>query len=135
IPSGQFMTTSGMERLRHEGRIMANLAHDHIVRVYEVGHVAGWTYLSMERINGEDLEQRFRGPNKPWALDQLAGQRRAAGWMIALAGAMDYAHQRGVQHLDLKPSNVLVGPHDRPLLVDFGLAVRAADGELVAGGS
>src|SRR5205807_5916330 len=90
---------------------------------------------SMERIAGEDLEKRFRGPNKPWALDQLAGQRRAARWMIALADAMEYAHNRGVEHLDLKPSNVLVGPHDRPLLVDFGLAVRAADGGLHGGGS
>ncbi len=135
IPSGQFITSGGMERLRHEGRMMARLTHDHIVRVYEVGHVGDWTYLSMERIAGQDLQKAFDGPARPWKLDELAGQRRAARWALALAEAMQHAHDRGVQHLDLKPSNVLVGPLDRPLLVDFGLAVRLAEGGVVAGGS
>ena len=65
IPSGQFITASGMERLRYEGRIMANLAHDHIVRVYEVGHITGWDLSEHgSRVDGEDLEKPLSRPQE-----------------------------------------------------------------------
>jgi hypothetical protein len=59
--------------------------------------------------------------------------RRAAGWALRVAEAVEFMHQRGVYHRDLKPSNILLDGHDHPKVTDFGLAVLVAAGRTPSG--
>jgi serine/threonine protein kinase len=100
--------------LAAEGRLLAGLRHDNLVRVYDLGVHDGRVFLAMEFVRGCTLEQHAgRGPLNP---------RRAAAMVGELARAVGYLHGRGVVHQDLKPQNVLVDESGRPRLIDFGLA-------------
>jgi len=106
------------ERFERDARIAAQLRHPHIVPLHETGEEAGRRYIDMELIRGETLEtllQRTGGP-----LDF----RRAAELVYRLALALGYAHQTGIVHRDVKPSNILIDEHGEPQLTDFGLAHR-----------
>jgi len=97
-------------RLLREARVMARLQHPNIMPVYEVAEHRGMVYFSM--------------PLAPRGA--LAGRKEPAAtvveWMAAAARAVHHAHQSGVVHCDLKPSNILLDADDRPLVSDFGLA-------------
>src|SRR5207237_1348990 len=75
------------------------------------------SYLVMPFVAGGTLKDRVKGP-VPFPL--------AVGWLAALASALDHAHARSILHRDVKPGNVLVDAHERPLLADFGLARSSA---------
>jgi serine/threonine-protein kinase len=102
-------------RFLNEAQAHARLEHDHIVPVYDVGHADGLLFFSMRLIKGRSLSQILRsdGPLPP---------RRAAYYMEAIARAIQYAHDHKILHRDPKPSNVMVDEHDRPYLIDLGLA-------------
>ena len=102
-----------LERFRTESTAAANLRHDHIVPVYDVGDVKGRPYYSMQLIHGESLAELLRhGP--------LEG-RRAARILLPVVEAIAHAHACGVIHRDIKPPNILL-EGDRPYVTDFGLA-------------
>ncbi len=113
-----------------EGRSLAALDHEGVVRVHEVGEDDGLAYVVMERLHGSPLRS---------VLDALAGEplddRRTVDFArelqsmsarsqlaLRLALALAYCHARGVLHRDLKPENVLVTAGLRPVIIDFGLA-------------
>jgi formylglycine-generating enzyme required for sulfatase activity len=102
-------------RFRNEAQVLAELEHDHIVPLYDVGHAEGLLFFSMRLINGRSLGQMVLsdGPMPP---------RRAAYYIEAIARAIDYAHQKKILHRDVKPGNILVANNDRPYLIDLGLA-------------
>jgi serine/threonine-protein kinase len=89
------------------------LDHPHILPVYEVGEAAGQPYVAMRLIRGRSLAGLLaQGP-----LDA-----HAAAWVMALvARAVHHAHERGVLHLGLRPTNVLLDPVGLPHVADFGL--------------
>lgn len=110
-------------RFRNEAESAANLRHPGIVGVYEVGEAGGRHYYSMEYIEGQDLSCLIRR-------NSLSGER-AAAYLRQLAEAVEYAHEHGVLHRDLKPQNVLVDAEGRLRITDFGLAKRVqADSQL-----
>ncbi len=102
-------------RFENEARTIARLEHPHIVGIYEVGRTGdGLPFYSMPYLSRGHLAQR-----------RLAGdQPKVAAILRSLLDALDYAHVRGVVHRDVKAENVLFDDADRPMLADFGIALR-----------
>jgi PAS domain S-box-containing protein len=96
-------------------QVVAALRHPGVVPVYEYRvSDEGIVYLAMAMAPGGSLAAALGAPS----LDRL----RAVEIVDALAAALDAAHNQGVVHQDLKPSNVLLGPDGEPLLTDFGIS-------------
>jgi len=109
------LASAGMaERFRQEARALADLEHPNILPVYQLGEHDGIPFFTMKLATGGTLAQR-KG--------QLRGQWRAIAELVAtLAEAVQFAHERGVLHRDLKPGNVLFDEPGRAYVSDFGLA-------------
>ena len=114
IRSGQLATAVEVQRFRTEAAAAAKLDHPHIVPIYEIGEHEGQHYFTMQLVEGGSLSDEIGGRPLP--------VRRAAEWLATIARAVHFAHQRGVLHRDLKPTNILLDAHGAPRLTDFGLA-------------
>jgi serine/threonine protein kinase len=102
------------ESLVKEGKVLAELDHINLVRVFDSGLHDGRPFLVMEYVHGRNLEDYVRnGPVTP---------RRAAELVTRLAGALAMVHRRGIDHGDIKPRNILIDEAGEPRLIDFGLA-------------
>lgn len=113
-------------RFVREAEILFQLDHPGIVKVRNVRTATDPSYLEMEFVDGESLEDRLaRGP---------IPIEEALPLMQQVADAVRYLHERGVRHRDIKPANVLVQPNGKPKLVDFGLAVEAEVTRITAHG-
>ena len=110
-----------IQRFEQEARLVARLGHPNIVPVYDFADHNGRPYLVMKYIEGETLKERMsRG--------SLSHAEIAA--VVSLMGAaLSYAHHQGILHLDIKPSNVLLGTDGGIYLADFGLAHIAHEAE------
>jgi serine/threonine protein kinase len=120
-----------LDRFEREARVVAMLRHPNIVQVYDFDTVEGHPYIVMEYVAGLPLSTHMRnlhGDNRRMDLNL------ASKLLTALADALQYAHERGVIHRDVKPSNILLTsasspieankplPADfQPVLTDFGL--------------
>lgn len=101
------------QRFMREGRIIAQLSDPHIVTVYDIASHDQTYYLSMEYLPGDTLQQRIRN-GLPLG--------EALSVAKAIAGALHYAHRRGIIHRDIKPQNILFRENGTPVLTDFGIA-------------
>ncbi len=108
------------ERFRREIEISMQLEHVHIVPVYDFGIINNISYVAMRLLSSgtlaERLRLRFESNPPPLPLPTIAKL------LEQLGGALDYAHQRGVIHRDIKPGNIMFDNVDNPFLVDFGIA-------------
>jgi serine/threonine protein kinase/WD40 repeat protein/tetratricopeptide (TPR) repeat protein len=130
IRGGAHAGPQELARFRNEAEAVARLHHPHIVQVYDVGEADGCPYLALEFVDGGSLAQRLRGTPLP--------APPAARLVELLARAVQAAHQKGVVHRDLTPTNVLLARSDaahgvplgspeeaeyyEPKVTDFGLA-------------
>lgn len=121
VPHAALVTRpEDVERCLTEARTVANLDHPHIVPVHDVGSTDDFPcYIVSKCVEGTDLAVRIKRSR----LSYLA----MAELVAALAEALHYAHKQGLVHRDVKPRNILIDDHDRPYLVDFGLALRDQD--------
>jgi hypothetical protein len=121
------------ERFIAEARITAQLAHPSIVPVQVMGRLAdGRPYYTMKLVEGKTLAEKLQ------AEPDLASQRTKLLQVFArVCEALAFAHEKGVIHLDLKPSNVMVGEHGEVLVMDWGLAklLDDSDEQLGVGGT
>ena len=116
------------ERFHRESRLAAALDHPAIVPIYDAGEVAGQLYIAMRLVEGTDLKRLLAegGTLEP---------ERAVELLQPIADALDAAHERGLVHRDVKPSNILIDERGHSYLADFGLSRRLADaGDLVGDG-
>ena len=108
-----------ISRLLSEARAVARFQHANIVQVFDVGEYDGLPFISLEFVDGGTLSGKIaREPQPP---------RYAAETVEQLARAMQYAHDRGVIHRDLKPTNILLTADGKPKITDFGLAKTVED--------
>jgi serine/threonine protein kinase len=101
------------ERLQHEAKTLALFDHPNIVRIHHSGELLGRAYHAFEFVAGGNLIERY--------VDRPQPPREAADLVRQLAQAMHYAHERGVLHCALKPSNILLTPEGTPKITNFGL--------------
>jgi serine/threonine protein kinase len=103
-------------RFYREAETAASLQHEHILSVLDYGEWRGLPYMVMPLATAGTLGTRIAFEAGHLALPT------AAEYAIQLASALDYAHQHGIVHRDVKPSNVLLDGQGRLLLADFGIA-------------
>ncbi len=115
-----------LARFQREARVVAKLEHPHIVPIYDFAEHQGRPYLVMKYIQGETLKARLKGAGV--TADETIAIVEAVGQ------ALTYAHERGILHRDVKPSNVLLADDGRIYLADFGLARIAEMGESTLSG-
>jgi serine/threonine-protein kinase len=115
LPGEMARDETFVARFRREAGVMAELRHPNIVYVEDAGEANGHYYIAMRLVEGRSLAELLDegGPLPVW---------RALKLLAQLASALDCAHQRGIAHRDVKPSNIMVGPQDHVTLLDFGLA-------------
>jgi serine/threonine protein kinase len=102
------------ESLLREARIVSKLQHANIVPVYDAGEQDGDPYIICAYIEGGTLQRMLRDGALPAV--------KAAEITCSLLDALEYAHQQGVLHLDIKPGNIMLGQRGQPMLMDFGIA-------------
>ncbi|MGH7606388.1 MAG: serine/threonine-protein kinase, partial [Gemmatimonadales bacterium] len=114
--SSSFRKTANMQdRFLREARAAGAIQHPNIVTVYDLGEADGQLFIAMELVEGRDLSDIIA------LRDPLALERKLDIAIEVLAG-LHFAHQRGVIHRDVKPSNVRVMPDGRVKIMDFGIA-------------
>jgi formylglycine-generating enzyme required for sulfatase activity len=113
----QLGSGKALESFLDEARNLARLDHPGIVPIYDIGRADdGLTYLITKFIEGTDLKTRLLQGRLP----VLTGVEIVA----AVAEALEHAHRHRLIHRDVKPGNILLDGTGRPMLVDFGLALR-----------
>ena len=111
-------------RFRREARAAARLDDPHVVPIYDVGEIDGRLYVTMRLINGVDLQTLLEaGPLPP---------QRAVHIIEQIASALHAAHQAGLVHRDVKPSNILLAHNDFAYLIDFGIARTTGETSLTS---
>lgn len=121
-----------MMRFQQEAKATARLNHPNIIKVLDFGESEGRAYLVMEYLEGESMESFLA--RRDYSIEALFSI------LSQVAGGLAYAHNQGVLHRDVKPSNVMIVKDDqgRPLakLCDFGLAkLQSSDQELTRTGT
>ena len=104
-------------RFHQEAVSAANLKHPNIVTIHDVGSENGYHYIAMELVEGISLEELVHSHG-------ALPMEQVVDIIIQVGRALDYAHQQGFIHSDVKPANVLIEQTGRVVLTDFGI-VRA----------
>ncbi|MGV9821643.1 serine/threonine-protein kinase PknD [Nocardia xishanensis] len=115
------------ERFRRECRAVAQLTEPHVIPIHDFGDIDGRLYLNMRLIEGTDLR-------KVIAREGALSPQRAVAIVAQVAGALQAAHDAGLVHRDVKPTNILLGADEFASLIDFGIAHAADDRTLTATG-
>jgi eukaryotic-like serine/threonine-protein kinase len=113
------LAEKSIHRFARETRTLSQLSHPNIIKILDFGDVRGHPFLVMEIMPGGTLKQRMPGSPIPW--------RQAAQYLLPVASALEFAHQHGIIHRDVKPSNILINALGQPILSDFGIVKFLGD--------
>jgi serine/threonine protein kinase len=104
-----------LELFLNEVRLARQITHPNVCRIFDVGEVQGRHFLSMEHVEGEDLASLLR------RIGRLP-RDKALSIALEICRGLQAAHERGILHGDLKPSNLMMDAHGHAKIMDFGLA-------------
>jgi len=119
---GQGADAEGRARFLREARAAARLQHANIVTIYELGEHEGRPFMAMELLEGTDLQRAIEGGLRP-------DPRRTLPIVLQLLAGLAHAHENGIVHRDVKPSNLFLPRKQPAKIMDFGVA------RLVGGGT
>ncbi len=106
-------------RFKREVEAVSNLRHPNIVTVYGSGEEQGVRYFAMELVRGKGLDEiYFQAASEK----ENISRPELLGWIRDVADALHCAHQAGIIHRDVKPSNIRITSQGQPMLMDFGVA-------------
>jgi serine/threonine protein kinase len=111
-----------VRRFEREARAVGTLAHDHILPLFDFGEQRPWYYLIMPFVEGGTLRD-YLHKRERLTLEE------AGSFLEQIASALQHAHDHGVVHRDVKPSNILLRLDGHAYLVDFGLAKAKLEAE------
>ena len=120
------MNPEFLKNFKNEAQIIAKLNHENIVRVYDIEERYRTVFIIMERLTGTTLDVLLK------SVDQLPRQR-IVNYLIQICEGLQYAHQHGIVHQDIKPANIFVLPDDKIKILDFGLACPFGSENFLAG--
>jgi len=109
-----------LQHFEQEAELLRRLEHPFIVRRYELERDEGLIFLVMDWVEGSNLRQSIMEMKQPFSVE------KASGILNPVCSALNFTHQNGVYHCDIKPANILLHVDGRVLLTDFGVA-RLAD--------
>lgn len=118
--NGAQPSQDGLVEFLAEGRTIAQLDHPHIVKVIRCFEANGTAYLQMPYYRGEALHKLLKRSGVFTIDDALALAK-------PLLGALEYIHDRGIYHQDIKPANIYITEEGEPILLDFGAAGQHLD--------
>lgn len=104
-----------MQRFMREAQAAGKLTHPNIITIFDVGREEDLTYIVMQYIEGPSL-QRLIAQGEKFSVQEITKL------MEQVCSALDYAHQHGIVHRDIKPGNVLLDNNRKPYICDFGVA-------------
>lgn len=105
---------AGRSTILQEAAILCDLDHDNIAKIRDLDFHEGCPYLALDLIRGRSLAELLA--------DHSVSTKQAIVYLQTVAQAIDYAHGRGVLHLDLKPENLVIDEKHSPRVIDFGLS-------------
>lgn len=121
LPAAWANQPTFLERFLREARAIAVLDHPNIVRAYDFDSIEGSHFLALEYIDGKDLASHVRLADQPLPIPVVLD------YIAQAAAGLEYAHQRGIVHRDVKPSNLLIDANGCVKLLDLGLARWSAE--------
>src|SRR6202171_4720151 len=109
-----------LSRFQREAKMLASLNHPNIATIHGLEQSGGTSYLVMELVSGETLQERVKREGPVPVEEALAIAKQ-------IAEALEAAHEKGIIHRDLKPANVKLTPEGKVKVLDFGLAKAFAE--------
>jgi eukaryotic-like serine/threonine-protein kinase len=115
-----------VDGFRKEAQTIAGFSHENIVKIHDIEEKYRTVFIIMEYLEGRTLRQ---------VLDIMLRlpPKKVVKYVRQICNGLDYAHRRGIVHMDIKPGNIFVLPDDNVKIVDFGLACTCGTETLMAG--
>ncbi|WP_182865221.1 serine/threonine-protein kinase [Rhodopirellula sp. JC639] len=134
LPLASLLDSRQIARFKNEAHAAGLLQHPHIVPIYSVGSERGVHYYAMQFIDGESIDDLVSRGRTGSSEGLQLGTNQIIRWAIDIAGALQVAHENGVIHRDVKPSNLMLDHTGKIWITDFGLARRQNDVTLTRSG-